>query len=348
MNITDLTQQLVSIPSYVNDSCNEIQIAEFIFDYLKNNSSLKLTKQIVKDGRFNILASNGEYIDTLIIGHTDTVGIDKNWQSDPFKPFIENGRLYGRGTTDMKSGLAAMMILASQGNLPKNTGFLFYIDEEYNFLGMKNFIAEYGNKIKPESIISLDGGGLEIANGCRGLIEIQFEVIGKSCHAATPTNGVNAINTGVDICQKLQDKIKTPVNIGLISGGQAPNLVAGRCQFTIDVRPSVPSINGKSVVDNLVKLAELASVKIDNLKINYDFGSWLTPINKLEKFGLPFKDIRNSGYIDMQMLWEKFDQPICLTIGAGTQSKAHTSDEYVEIEKLQKLPQILQDIIKNI
>ena len=340
-NITSLTQQLVSIPSNVDENNNETKVADFIFDYLTSNSNLKLVKEPVKDGRYNILASNGEDVDTLVIGHTDTV-------AGFIKPTIIDNKLYGRGTTDMKGGIAAMMLLACQKKLPSNIGFLFYIDEEYSFLGMKQFIADYGDKLQPKTIISLDGSELEISNGCRGLIEIEFAVKGISCHAATPQNGISAINNGVAICEQLANSINTPVNIGLISGGTAPNLVADNCNITIDIRPSKSSINGQMVAKVISELAKNLSVKIDNLKINYNFGSWITPKNELNKFGLQFKDIHNSGYIDIQLLWEKFNKPVCFTIGAGTQSKAHTADEYVEIEKLNKLPQILLDIINKI
>lgn len=357
-NILNLTKKLVSIPSWVDEETNEIQVAEFIFDYLKSNSQLNVVKEMVVDGRFNILASNSEDIDTLVCGHTDTVGVDKkSWNTNPFTPTIIDNLLYGRGVTDMKSGLAAMMLLACQKNLPKNIGFLFYIDEEYTFLGMNKFIADYGAKIKPKTIICLDGSELEIANGCRGLIEVQLEIIGKSCHAGTPENGISAIEASYKIYQKLKEFLSifvdpelgsTTTNLGLISGGSAPNLVAGNCKITLDIRPSVNSINGQLITNKLIEFAKTESVKIDNLKINFDYGSWLTPKNNLEKFGLPFKNIRKSGYFDTQLLWQKFDKPISFTIGAGSQSAAHTSNEFIDIEKLNKLPQILSNIIDNI
>ncbi|MFA7300879.1 MAG: M20/M25/M40 family metallo-hydrolase [Candidatus Shapirobacteria bacterium] len=357
-NILDLTKKLVSIPSWVDGETNEILVADFIFDYLQNNSKLKLTKELVVNGRYNILAGNSEGIDTLLCGHMDTVGVDlKSWNTTPTTPTEIDGKLYGRGTTDMKSGVAAMMLLACQKNLPNNIGFLFYIDEEFAFLGINKFIADYGDKIKPRNIICLDGSELEIANGCRGLIEVQMEIIGKSCHAGTPENGISAIDASYKIYQKLKEYLSTfndpelrttSINLGLISGGSAPNLVAGNCKMTLDIRPSVSAINGKLITDKLNEFANSKSVKIENLKINFDFGSWITPKKDLEKFGLPFKNIRKSGYFDTQLLWQKFDKPISFTIGAGCQATAHTSNEFIEIEKLNKLPQILQDIINKI
>ncbi len=345
-NILNLTKELISIPSWVGEGCDESAIGEYIFKYLKENTSLTVTKQAVTGRRFNIIASNSNKIETLIIGHIDTVPVDNNWDTDPFTPTIIDNRLYGRGSTDMKSGIAAMLVSAN--NLPVDTALLFYVDEEYNFLGMKKFIAGFGNKIKPKTIISLDGSELEISNGCRGLIEINFDVIGKSCHAATPQFGINAINSAVILCQKLEAEIKTPINIGLISGGIAPNVVAPTCAITIDIRPSQSTVNANFVVNKMNELAKIMNIKVINIKVNYDFGSWLTPKEKLSVLSLPFKDITQSGYIDMQLLWEKFDMPTCFTIGAGSQKSAHTANEFVEIAKLDTLPQILLEILKQI
>lgn len=357
IDILDLTKQLVSIPSWVDSQTNEIKVAEYIFDYLKNNSPLNVIKEAVIDGRFNILASNSRDIDCLLAGHMDTVGIDNTWDTNPTTPTIIEGKLYGRGTTDMKSGLAAMILLACQKELPPDTGFLFYIDEEFNFLGMNKFITDYGAIIKPKTIICLDGSELEIANGCRGLIEVQLEIIGKTAHAGTPENGISAIEAGFRIYQKLKEYLSTfedpelgttSINLGLISGGSAPNLVPGNCQLTLDIRPSISFINGQLISKKINEFAKNELVKVENLKINFDFGSWLTPKSKLEKFGLPFKNIRKSGYFDTQLLWEKFSQPVSFTIGAGTQNTAHSSNEYIEIAKLEQLPKILFDIIQKI
>jgi len=356
--ILELTQKLVSIPSWVDKQTNESKIGEYIFEYLKNNSELMLEKEIVVDGRYNIIAKNSQKIDILVIGHIDTVGINNNWETDPVNPVIKGGKLFGRGTTDMKSGLAAMMCAATEKNLPRNIGFLFYIDEEYNFTGIKKFMADFGIKIKPRSIISLDGSELEIANGCRGLIEICATVKGISCHAATPENGVNAIEVTTKSIEKLKEFLcqfvdpelgTTSVNLASINGrGSDFNVVPDNCQFVLDIRPSSPQINAKLILNQLNKFVVEYGGKLTNQKIKFDFGSWLTPKSKLIKLGLNFKKISTSGYIDIQMLWQLFNQPLCLTIGAGTQKTAHASNEFVEIEKLEKLPTILFNTIQNI
>lgn len=356
-NILDLTKQLVAIPSWVDSQTNEIKVGEFIYKYLIKYTQLSVEKEMVINGRFNILASNSQDIRTLIMGHMDTVGINNDWKTNPIEPVIKNGKLFGRGTTDMKSGLAAMILLAAQKKLPKDIGFLFYIDEEYNFAGIKKFMVDYGSKIKPTSIISLDGSELNIANGCRGLIEISITIKGISCHAATPQNGINAIEVATKSVQKLKKYLSqftdpelgsTSVNLASIIGGSAANVVPDTCQFVLDIRPSLGKINAQFIIKKLEKITDKLGGKLINPIINFDFGSWFTPKSKLQKLGLNFKNISASGYIDTQLLWQLFDKPTCLTIGAGSQNTAHTNNEYVEIEKLERLPKILFDIIQKI
>lgn len=355
--IIDLTSQLVSIPSWVDNQTNEIKVGEYIFEYLKNNTKLLVEKEMVVNGRFNILVGFNQDIKTLIMGHIDTVGINNNWETDPLVSTIKDGRLYGRGTTDMKSGLAAMMLTAADKNLPKGVAFLFYIDEEYNFAGVKKFITDFCSEINPESIISLDGSELNIGNGCRGLIEISATIMGKSCHASRPENGVNALEVTFKSVEKLKKYLlkfndpelgNTSINLSSISGGNAANVVPDSCQFLLDIRPSSSKINAKFIINLLDKFATDFDGNLIKYNINFDFGSWLTPKTKLEMLGLDFKDISTSGYMDTQMLWLIFNKPKCLTIGAGAQNTAHSSNEYIEIEKLEKLPKILFDIIQKI
>jgi len=354
--IIRLTQKLVSIPSWVDATNNENEINNFIYEYLIKNSNLKIEKQILKNGRFNILASNSSKIDRLIIGHTDTVPVAKDWTQDPFKPIIKDGYLYGRGSTDMKGGLASMMLVATNNNLPLNTAFLFYVDEEYSFLGLKKFIQKYQNKLSPKVIISLDGSELEIANGCRGLIEIEVEIKGISCHAATPQFGKNAINIGYQIYQGLINYLKnysdpnlgeSSINLGMIKGGTAPNVVPGSCYLVFDIRPATTRLKASMVEKEIKRIANLNQGKISRLVTNFDFGNWITPKTDLN-FGLPFKDISQSGYIDIALLWEAFNKPICFTFGAGTQFMAHKADEYIDISKLNKLDKLLFDLIQKV
>lgn len=145
----DLTKQLVSIPSWVGDGCNEIMVAEFLYDWLSKNTDLTVIKQPVKDGRFNVIAYDQFPTTLLLNGHIDTVEAGANWAIDPYTPTIKDNRLYGRGTTDMKGSLSAMLSAVSDIKDTQGLMVLCYIDEEYDFAGMLKFVKEYKDKSNP-------------------------------------------------------------------------------------------------------------------------------------------------------------------------------------------------------
>lgn len=347
-NAVEITRQLISIPSFVDEGNDEKAVGQFIFDYLKENSKLKVKKQILSSGRFNIIAANSDIADLLIVGHIDTVQPSKSWTKNPLNPEVSNGLLYGLGSSDMKSGVASMLELACSSQLKANTMFLFYIDEEYDFLGMKSFVKKFRKKIQPKQIISFDGSDLAITNGCRGLIEVTIAISGRSGHAARPESGINAINKSYQIITNLtnwlgnyvsQELGNTSSNLAYISGGgKQGNIIPDYCQFILDIRPSRPELTAKKVISFIRSEAKKLKVKVVEVSIRHDLGSWLTPKPDIDLGSqkLPFKSAGKTGYIDVQMLWKTFNQVPCFTIGAGN-SMAHKPDEYVEIKNITKL-----------
>ncbi|MFA6602304.1 MAG: M20/M25/M40 family metallo-hydrolase [Candidatus Shapirobacteria bacterium] len=363
------TIELLSIPSWVDSKNNEAKIGQYIFTNLAKYPLLKVVKQKVVGNRFNVIAQNSGTIDTLIVGHIDTVQPSSNWTKNPIKPVILKNKLFGLGASDMKSGIALMMEMAIKPGLIPNTMFLFYIDEEYDFLGMKKFIAEFVDKIKPKQIISLDGNNLSITNGCRGLIEISCTVRGQSGHAARPKSGLNAINKSFQLINELYSWLgsfsnpilgPTVANLAYISGGQYQgwkkdvlllgkqgNIIPDICQFVIDIRPSQTSLNATKVIEFLNVGAKKMGVKIETSLVRHDLGSWLTEKNNIpNKNKLPkkYNRVDQTGYIDIQFLWQTFNQTPCFTIGAGSPSVAHKPDEYVEISQLIRLEKIISSL----
>ena len=366
--IEKLTRKLISIPSFVDERVNEAVVGEFIYDYLKDNSGLEVERQFVGNGRFNIIAKNNQTIDTLVVGHIDTVQPSKEWTNGPLAPVVSGGRIYGLGASDMKSGIAVMLSLAVNPKLKDRTMFLFYVDEEYDFLGMRGFVKQFNGMINPKRVISLDGSDLAITNGCRGLIEISCTIKGRSGHAARPQSGVNAIVKSYQILSQLFDWLAeftdpilgpTSSNLAYIFGGQNQgevngemilgkqgNVIADICQFTLDIRPSRPELTAQMVIDFIAERAKEADVELAYSSIRHDLGSWYTPPEEIVmgELKLPFKPAGQTGYIDVQMLWKNFDQVSCFTIGAGN-NMAHKPDEYVEIEKILELEKITGRLI---
>jgi len=367
-NLIEITKKLISIPSWVDDKNDESKVGNYIFEFLTSNSKLRVTKQIITKNRFNIIAQNSDKVENLVIGHIDTVQPSKSWTKNPIYPEIIKNRLYGLGSTDMKSGIAVMLMSAISKKLKPNTMFLFYIDEEYDFLGANFFIKKYKNKITPKQIISLDGLNLKINNGCRGLIEITATITGKSGQAAVPKCGINAISNSFIVLNKLaswlsnfKDPIlgSTSLNIAYINGGQYQgknnndlilgkqgNIIADICQFTIDIRPSDSKIDSKKIIKFIDLESNKLGLKLSNYSVRYDYKNWFTPKdlinidNKLE-----CGQIDQTGYIDIQLLWEAFNKIPCFSLGAGLIENAHQANEFIEINKLLKLQKIVNKVL---
>ena len=359
-----LTSSLIIIPSWVDESTDEKQIGEFVSAWLKTNTSLNVIRQPVKSGRFNVIVGSNDP-EILIVGHMDTVTPRAGWITDPCTPVVKNDRLYGLGATDMLGSLAAGMIALSETN-PNNAIFLSYCDEEYDFAGMRAFVAEYKDKIKPKYIISLDGSYGQVGIGCRGLIEVSFKLRGKSGHAGRPELGVNAITSGINIVNKLKRQLAakysdpilgtTTLNLAYCQGGldlgsgnvgRQGNNIADIAEFVLDIRPAKMDLTAL-VVESIIKnYLPGTKLKLEDWTVRHDLGSWVTDPELLAQLNLPGVYEPSLGYIDTQMLWEAFNQVPCATIGAGNLALAHTPNEYVEINNLEKTRGVICQILKS-
>lgn len=360
INTFEILKQLISIPSWVDKDINEKEVGNWIYDFLTKNTKLKITKQTIGNNRFNILAQNSNRIDVLVTGHMDTVQPNSGWTKDPVKPVIVGDKLYGLGSSDMKPGVAIMLYLGTLANLNKNTGFLFYCDEEYDFLGMKKFIKEYKNRIKPKLIISLDGEGLQVNNSCRGLIELKVKVQGKAGHAANPKSGVNAITQSFKVINNLKKWLKifkseelgnSTLNIAYMNGGgDQGNIIAQNCEYIVEIRVANENLNARKVKEFITKESEKLGLKIDNIVIRHDLGSWITKKEDLKEIikisnKKSVKSSKKSGYIDIQMLWQTFNKVPTFSFGIGEKGMSHKTDEYVKIEGVTKAQKFFEKLL---
>src|SRR3989339_54210 len=346
MKIIRILKQLISIASWVDSKTNEKEIGKWICEFLEKNSNLKISKQIIGNSRFNIIAQKGKCVDTLVTGHVDTVKPNFGWINSPIKPIAIGGKVSGLGSSDMKCGVAIMLYLTTLSNLKDNVMFLFYCDEEYDFLGMKRFIQEYKDKIDPKLIISLDGEGLKIGNSCRGLIELKVSVQGKAGHAPNPKSGINAITQSFKVIDQLKKWLKTyaskelgnsTLNIAYIQGGGSEgNIIAEKCEYIVEIRVANEKLNANLVKEFITDNSEKLGLKVKAIKVRHDLGSWTTQKGELTKFiklapVRKLKSAKKSGYIDNQMLWETFNKIPTFSLGAGEKEMSHKADEYVKI-----------------
>lgn len=380
MNTIELTKKLISIPSYLGTNSNEVRIANFLRGYCKKFSWMEIITQPVKNGRFNLIIKDKYPTKFIVCGHLDTVEPRAGWKTDQFKGMIAQKRLYGLGATDMKGNISAFINALSKFRNTQGLMLLLYADEEYDFLGMKKFIEEYGDKLKPKIILSLDGKELAIGNGCRGLIDVACVVKGKTGHGSMPQSGLNAITKSVNAVKKMslylsknysdKDLRKTTCNLAFLQGGldlrknKKDELIIGKegnnipdiAEFVLDIRPASQKINASLIRKLLKKFFKEEPLKFESFSVRHDFNAWQTNKNELSQIAMiiskvkkvKFMDANRYGFIDIQMLWKVFGKVPCFTFGAGNAFCAHAANEYIEIDKLNMLEAICKLFIEKI
>lgn len=355
-----ILQDVIRIQT-VND--NELEVAQYYKNLLeKHGIESKLVEY--SPTRSNLIAEiKGEKPGKVLIfsGHTDVVaaGDPKDWTHPPFDAVIEDGKMYGRGTTDMKAGLTALvlaMIELKENNTLKSgtVRLVATIGEEIGMLGSKQ-VTEEGYIDDADGIIvgepSLGEGKIVTAH--KG--SIQFEIIshGKSAHSSVPEHGINSIQQLVDFIQITNKKFDEAASVAeneklgrmlnaytVINGGDQINSIPAITKLRGNGR-TIPEVDNDVFLDIINSTIEEMNKEIEgtlelnllqnNPAVESDFDNDLIQSIKnvsnypIEPVGMAgATDASNFGRIN-----KKFDLAI---FGPGEITVAHTVDEYVEID----------------
>ncbi len=176
-------------------------------------------------GFFNVFACDGNPADVqfLVVGHIDTVTPTQGWAVEEFS--VREGRYHALGAADARGGIAACLDAIGKAGPTRGVGYLFYGDEEVNFVGMQDFVRRHAD-VKPAFGLSVCGGKAEAYLGWRGCLEIEFLVKGVSGHASRQKTGANAAEAMVFVldavrtaCLKQPTRMETAVNLAAIHVG---------------------------------------------------------------------------------------------------------------------------------
>lgn len=225
-----------------------------------------------------------------IDGHVDTVDVGdlKQWKTDPFTPVLKNGILYGRGTSDMKGGVASAVYA---GALLKKAGFpkdvTLYVtgtvqEEDCDGLCWQYIVKE--DKLRPHVVVITEPTSLRIYRGHRGRMEIEVETTGISCHGSAPERGVNAVYKMAPIIadiEKLNARLKPrkPLGKGTVTishiRSRSPSLcaVADGCVIHLDRRLTVGE-NERVAVRQIQNLPSVKKAKAKVTVLTYEVPSW--------------------------------------------------------------------------
>ncbi len=346
----------------VNPPGNEKILADKICDYLQGTNAVVKTISLT-DQRTDVVAyikGTGTYKPIIICGHMDTVpyGNESIWHFPADKLTYADGCYYGRGTSDMKSGLAASLYAFKQmAQLQqKPLGDIIFAataDEETGGTGAKALLDTLPLK-EADAMIIAEPTCNDLGIASKGTLWMDFEIYGKSSHGAYPERGINAIDIAFKIhksLQKICSKYEHPLlqkptcTLTEISGGSKINMVADCCNMKLDIR-TIPALNNELFLQQTKFVCDDMMQQYNGLKINMNIlGN--RPVVAIEKNHPMVKTLFNiinetrsaapmyrgiNFFSDASIFVQKERELPCILFGPGKDSNAHITDEYVEKE----------------
>ncbi|HRR54702.1 MAG TPA: M20 family metallopeptidase [Candidatus Methanomethylicus sp.] len=381
--VVKLTQELVRIKS-VNPPGDELPAAEFLAGRLKQFGFETEVVTVAKN-RANVIAvikGTGEAPAIMFNGHLDVVpaGDLSAWSREPFCGDIADGKIWGRGSSDMKGGVAAMCVAAALlgASKPRLKGDLMVTavsDEESNSIGARHYV-EHNSLDNIGAVVIPESTNLDIVIAEKGTLWYELTTYGKTAHSTQPEIGVNAVEHMMQLLSAVKakweaipyksDKYLSPptINIATISGGVKTNSIPDRCVATVDLRP-VPS-QGRAAVMAAIEAAVAetgrkvpkfkADVKVINERLPFatDPNERLVTLSqsilsrmlnrKMDLFGVNF-------FTDAAVFATKKSIP-SIIMGPGEYDLrnniylGHQPNEYVKIENLEKAMEFYYELSK--
>lgn len=230
----------------------------------------------------------------ILSGHTDVVPIDgQEWSTEPFTAVEKDGRLYGRGTCDMKSFVAVALALApefAKASLKTPIHFAFSYDEEVGCVGVRRLIADLDRRnLRPVACVVGEPTSMKVIRGHKGKLSFRGRVRGFECHSSLAPRGVNSIQYAAEAIAFLTrmgrrfaeegpfdrdfDIPHTTVHTGIIHGGTALNIVPKDCSFHFEFR-HLPGEDPRRLFAEVRRFAE-SKLEPEMRRISPDTGfSW--------------------------------------------------------------------------
>ncbi|MCI8639138.1 MAG: M20 family metallopeptidase [Coprococcus sp.] len=284
--VVKLLADLVKIES-TNVGKYEKEIGDFVAAWMERETGLPVVKDEFEPGRFNVVCKlEGEIHDPAFVSihHMDVVPSGDGWDTEPFKPVIKDNRMYGRGTGDMKAGLACGMLsfrdMVKLGKKPKrDIIFIATADEEGNIMKGAMQAIKSGYATKNSYALDHEPTSGKIYMAHKGKTWFKVTVQGAQAHGSMPWMGIDAIVGISEVVLGIKRRIdvlptdetfgQSSVCFGTIQGGFNTNVVADSASITLDMRlaPPLTSEGSLELVDEAIKEA---CEKVPGLKGSYE------------------------------------------------------------------------------
>ena len=299
-------------------------------------------------------------------GHSDCVPVEgQSWASDPFTLELRDGKLYGRGSCDMKGFLACVLAsvpLFKSRPLNEPIHIILSYDEEVGCTGVRPLIARLGIDLpRPRAIVVGEPTGMAAIDAHKRIDAYRTIVTGREAHSSMPQLGVNAISIAAELIEALDrigieltaaesdDRFDPPVStvqVGMIEGGTAPNIVPKTCRLQWQVR-SLPAAAPKVVPNRLAAFASetllprmravASSAAIETSHEGSVPAFLAKPGSEAVGLALALTGANATRAVSYATEAGLFEEAGCPTVicGPGDIEQAHAADEFVTVAQLE-------------
>jgi acetylornithine deacetylase len=375
----DILADLVAFPTVSTDS--NLDMISYIARYLENHGARVEVFRDETGHKANLFATIGPDTDggLVLSGHSDVVPVtDQDWSNDPFALVEQEGRLFGRGTCDMKGFIAATLAMApefAKANLSRPIHFAFTHDEETGCIGATHLVEALRTRdIHPSMAIIGEPTMMRIIEGHKGCYEYTARFQGLEGHGSAPDAGVNAVEYAVRYVNRLlelREDLKTmypdsskfeppwtTMNIGAVMGGSVHNVIAPKAEVKWEMRPVQPS-DADYVKSEIAEYCE--HTLLPAMQDVYPEASIETEIMG-EVAGLIPADENEARRIVSELtganttdlvafgteagLFQTLGMDV-IVCGPGSIEQAHKADEYLAVDQLEQCLDLLSNLCRK-
>jgi len=363
MQAVALTRELVRFDT-VNPPGNERPCAERVGASLEA-AGFAVTYHAFGPGRASLVARIGRgELPLCFTGHLDTVPLGAaRWSRDPHAGEMEGGRLYGRGASDMKSGVAAFVVAATRlaPHLARTPGLVLVVTaaEETGCEGAAALAARSGALGDAGAIVVAEPTANYPFVGHKGALWLRAQTTGVSAHGSMPERGVNAIYKAARAVTQLERfafdvrphaVLGGPtLNVGVIRGGLNVNSVPDACVFEIDIR-TIPDQKHGQILE---RLGERLGEDVALETVTGAEGVWTDPqhpwVRQVFELAAPIvgarPEVRGAPYFtDASYLTPAYGNAPTVIVGPGELHLAHQTDEYCLVERIEQAADLFTEI----
>lgn len=372
----ELTKQLIRIDSS-DPGAYEGEIGDFIERWL-TALGVSVWRDEVLPGRFNIMGKlPGELDDPALvyICHMDTVTLGDGWEMPPLGATEADGRIYGRGACDMKSGLACAMsafaamvsCVANSGRKPHHSFCLIATVDEEDFMQGVERAIEVGWVTEHSWVLDAEPTDGQIQVAHKGRTWFELTVTGRTAHAATPFQGADAIasmaemivriRTSILACPAHHDLGVSTVTFGQIQGGYRPYVVPDSCKVSIDMRlvPPTDTKTAAAILERAIAAGEAAVpgthgtylITGDRPYVEKDDASYLLACLKTAHKKITAAEATVTyfpGYTDTAVIAGVLHNRNCMSYGPGDLELAHKPNESVPVTEILRCEKVLTEL----